>query len=384
MAGLTSAPILANYFRGDDFFNLYRAVNDQPWWHFLLRMHGGHLLMTRNAVFILCYQAFGTDPRPYFALVLLTHLLNVGLVYRAACLLTARWPIACLAAGLWGTAPANFGTLGWYSVYGQVLATSACLWVLSRLAACRAGGTARSGEPLAWALALLLGSTCFGTGIGFALIMPAVAWLLLPPSPLRRRAALALGAVACAVPLLYLAAKSAAAALFALPADQLSGSTASFSLPLLVALASHGVASGLLGGLVSYIAAWIAVTALVLVVAAALRDAWRPIVAMLLLSAAAYAPIAAGRGQFALTYFGGQMDQLAGVERYHYAGPIGVVLAAAVAVSSLPLSRAWSARAVTSALLVCAASITALAIGLRPAVDHNDAARDETAQALAD
>ncbi|MEO8605605.1 MAG: hypothetical protein ABI629_23755 [bacterium] len=386
MAAVATAPILRNFFFHDDFFNLYQVVNDQPWWRFLLRMHGGHLLMTRNAVFILCYDVFGSDPRPYFALVLLTHLVNVALVYRIARSLTGGWRLACVAAGLWGIAPANLGTLGWYSVYGQVLATTAALWVLSRVAACATGAQPRPAAPLAWALVLMSGSTCFGVGIGFALVMPAIAWLLLPPSPLRRRTLLALGTVAVAMPIIYDVAYHLDVALNAAPptTSLLLGRAMYFGEHgrVLAALLAQGSANVLFNGIAA--PAWLAAA---LVLGAALyagrlagRRLWRPLLACALFAIGSYAVIAAGRSFLATA----SVDVVATADRYHYAGMIGVVLFAAVALAEL--GGGWSAapRLQDGALLAWAVAATALVMTLRLPIDHHDETRAETNQVLED
>jgi hypothetical protein len=52
---------------------------------------------------------------------------------------TDRWPLAVLAAAVWGINPINEGALGWYAVYGQVLATTCILIILVRFAGTRAG-----------------------------------------------------------------------------------------------------------------------------------------------------------------------------------------------------------------------------------------------------
>src|SRR5262245_26751126 len=68
LSALIYFPITENFFNGDDFFHLYRIVNKRLL-EFLLFMHGGHLLLTRNAIFLLCFEAFGTNAAAYFWLV---------------------------------------------------------------------------------------------------------------------------------------------------------------------------------------------------------------------------------------------------------------------------------------------------------------------------
>lgn len=70
-------PITRNYFAYDDYPHLYHIVNWSPM-QFLLNTHGGHLLFTRNAVFLLSYEIFGTNAAGYFWIAFATHLASVG------------------------------------------------------------------------------------------------------------------------------------------------------------------------------------------------------------------------------------------------------------------------------------------------------------------
>src|SRR3990172_5951322 len=128
-AGVVHHPITRNYFREDDFLNLYRIANDSLA-SFLLGLHGGHLLLVRNLLFYLCHAAFGAEPAGYLWVAWLTHLVNVALLYSVVRILTASSLAACFGAVLWGTDPILTSSLGWYSVYGQVVAASILLWLL--------------------------------------------------------------------------------------------------------------------------------------------------------------------------------------------------------------------------------------------------------------
>src|SRR6185295_2769935 len=94
---------------------------------FLLVGQGGHALVTSNAVFYLLHRLFGIDPQPYFVFVLFTHLLNVGLLFCAIRLLTQSARLACFGSALWGISPIHDGTIGWLSVYGQVIVAAVLL-----------------------------------------------------------------------------------------------------------------------------------------------------------------------------------------------------------------------------------------------------------------
>jgi hypothetical protein len=99
LAAVVFFPITRNYFYQDDFLHLYRIVN-RGLLELLVTPHGGHILVVRNAVFWLFYHLFGTAAGYYFTAVLLTHLVNVSLLYavapRAA---TRHWPVSAPRSG---------------------------------------------------------------------------------------------------------------------------------------------------------------------------------------------------------------------------------------------------------------------------------------------
>jgi hypothetical protein len=173
-------PVTRSYFFADDFVCLASILND-GFLRFVLRPFGGHNLLVRNLAFYGSYQLFGMRAELYFWTVLLTHLLNVWLLFRVLRNVTASLALACFGAALWGTSPVQVGTLGWYSVYGQVLVAAILLVVLDRATARAHTGTAPSARgAAAWYALLLIGTTCFGTGVGVALAFPVVLFLVLP------------------------------------------------------------------------------------------------------------------------------------------------------------------------------------------------------------
>jgi hypothetical protein len=187
MTALVYAPILINYFHADDFYYLY-VLNDERLIEFLLTPHGGHMLVVRNAVFALCHALFGTDPLGYFVLVLLTHFVNVLLLFALIRTMTGSARLACFGAALWGMSPVNEGSLGWYSVYGHVLAATLVLWVLLQVVhVAQAPANARWWQPWLWYVALLLASMSFGVGMAVAMAFPVVLLVLLPASFRRTR-----------------------------------------------------------------------------------------------------------------------------------------------------------------------------------------------------
>src|SRR5262249_34026019 len=111
------APILRNYFASDDFLHMYEMVN-LPLANFLLAPFGGHVYLVRNTIFLLTYRLFGPVPLPFLAMALLTHLVNVLLLYRLIRVVTGSAALACAGATTWGASPLAEGAIGWYSVYG--------------------------------------------------------------------------------------------------------------------------------------------------------------------------------------------------------------------------------------------------------------------------
>src|SRR5206468_7890711 len=100
------------------------------WFRFVWQMFFGHLLIVRNTVFALHHAVFGVNPVGYFASVLGNHLLNVLMLFELIRRLTGSAAFGCAGATLWGATPTNEGTLGWYLVYGQVIATTGMLATL--------------------------------------------------------------------------------------------------------------------------------------------------------------------------------------------------------------------------------------------------------------
>src|SRR5262249_60116961 len=113
------------------------------------------------------------QPEPYFWIVLLTHLLNVWLLFRVLRNVTGSLALGCFGATLWGTSPAQVGTLSWYSVYGQVLVATVLLVVLGGVTARARTGAAPSRRGAAlWYALLLPGTTSFRAGVGVRVWVP--------------------------------------------------------------------------------------------------------------------------------------------------------------------------------------------------------------------
>ncbi len=212
--------LVRNYFFEDDFLHLYRIANTGPL-EFFLTPHGGHILVVRNLIFYAFYSAFGLNPVPYFVSVLGTHLVNVYLLFRLIQHLTGSPRLACVGATLWGMSPVSEEALGWYSVYGHVLAATIMLWVLGGLVrAVNAREMIPRRRLLSWYLLLLAGVTCFGVGIAVALAFPVMAFLLLPENRQRRQVVAVFCSLFVLVPILYLGLQVLYQSVFATSANE--------------------------------------------------------------------------------------------------------------------------------------------------------------------
>jgi len=173
-------PITRIFFFADDLVHLVEIENEGLL-VFLLRPFGGNAFLFRNLVFFATYRLFGLDPIAFQWTVLLTHLLNVWLLYAFLRTMTASAALACFGAALWGASPLALGSIGWYAAFGHVLVGTTLLLVLRSVARVAAAGTPiPTRAALWWYVLLLLGSTCYGPGIGVALVFPVVLVLLLP------------------------------------------------------------------------------------------------------------------------------------------------------------------------------------------------------------
>jgi hypothetical protein len=202
-AALVFYPIAGSYFAGDDFLNLYHIANDHLL-KYLVTPNSGHELVVRNAIFYVTARLFGPDPRWFYTTAFLTHLVNVWLAFRVIRRLTGRPGLAAAGATMWGVAPANAGSVGWYSVYGHVLVGTALLVILDQLldVADREAEPSRRMRALWYGLALAA-ATCFGTGIAVAMSLPFVLLMVLPAGTSRPARRLPLASLLLTVPGLY-------------------------------------------------------------------------------------------------------------------------------------------------------------------------------------
>jgi len=173
-------PVTRAFFFADDFVHLVDLENERTL-VFLLKPFGGNAFLFRNLVFLASYRLFGVDPVAFQRTVFVTHLLNVALLFGVLRAMTGSAWLACLGAALWGMSPLGVDTLDWYSAFGHVLVGTAMLLVLrSVIHLDVAGDRIPARAAVTWFALLIVGSACYGPGIGAALVFPVVLILLLP------------------------------------------------------------------------------------------------------------------------------------------------------------------------------------------------------------
>ena len=397
-AAVVYFPLTQNYFWADDFFSLYRIRNG-PLAEYIFMPLGGHLLVTTFGIFYLSYLAFGTRPEPYFVCVLLLHLVNVALLFAVARRVTRSDRAACFAALLWGTSPRLEGSLGWYSVFGHVIVGTALLCLLYELTTVEQTGAASWRRRVGWLALLLIAATSFGTGIGVVLMLPAVAFLVIPPTPIRARLTASLLGCAVGVLALYVALHRVT-----LPnydafnlVSRASGTVGQYFFVVLADLLRYGISTSMLGALwprprleapLTWVMLGIYIIVLLVPLLGGSARSRRYTLACLLLMLGCYALIAVGRQNFYPSNPG-----LAGSDRYYYVGALVTVLALCIAVAEAarhirdrglaafddrPVGRRLDAIA-TAVLVAWASALMAVRLAYGPAINHHDAARRETA-----
>ena len=352
------SPLLNSGFYADDFLWLYRIEN-LPWLELVLKTHGGHLLHTRNAAFWACHQLFGLEPSGYLWVALLTHVLNVALLFVVIERLTRRPVVAALIAALWGMAPIHQDPLRWISVYGHVLAATFVLAALADMA----GLIARNRSPTSWALVrwallLLLAATSFGTGLGVALGFVAIAWLVLPRASGRGRAAFLFAVLTVTLTVAYFALERSLVDLASYPLFK--------SIALCSNLAAYGLSSLVLGPLLTWTRegdlvgplggvelgqalfwAYAVSVAVLLALGWACRRAsstrLRQILGFTLLAGCAYGTVAVARAPL-IGLWDLDMSGMATTARYQYLPQLGLAIALGLALSEASLRPASRAR----------------------------------------
>jgi hypothetical protein len=341
-------PVTRVFFWADDFYHLGRLTNENPlaW---VVAPFGGHNLVLRNLAFLGSWHLFGFHSAPWYWTALLTHLLNVWLLFGVLGTVTGSASLACVGATIWGICPLAVATVGWYAVYGQAMVATILLLVLAGLSRLSVAG-----DPLpprtawVWYALLLAGTMCFGTGIGVALVFPAVLLLLLPGAwrqPGVRMAYLALPMVTLAV---YLAVRALAQWMDPLPASERAHQalaargllTAPRMLLPLLGVAIGGTTLGHWFDPARFVdsRSWTAIAVFVvgLGILAWRGDARarRTALAMGALAVGVYGVLAVGRA-YGYTVFGVPLARAAAEPRYHYVGTIPIVVLVCLALQQI-------------------------------------------------
>jgi len=361
LAALVYSPIVRNFFMGDDFLHLYHLAN-LPLLQNLVEPFGGHLYCARNAVFALLYHIAGAEPRWFFSSMLVTHLVNVWLLYDVILVFGGSPHLACAGAALWGTAPVLAGTLEIYSAHGITLAVTCLLVLLRGLGRVAETGRLPSSSQVAlWYGLLLVGATCYGIGIAAALAFPVVAWLLLPPTSGRRAVVAVLGSTWITVPLLYVADHRVWVAAYggepvAMPFVFAQLRTPRAPAEMLLGLLGHGATAAHVGllwpdGVVPSAIWWGSIVAFIVGVVGALvagpERYRRAILTFLVIAGATYAFIAAGRGNLYAAFLGPNATPLTIAEtpRYHYLGALAFIATSCLVLAAVAERVRLPARA---------------------------------------
>lgn len=375
--------IVRNYFFGDDLVALY-DVATRPLVDLVLRPYGGHLQATRNLLYLALFEVAGPTPAVYFSLALLTHLVNVALTFAVVRQLTGSARLAAFGAALWGATPVAEGALGWFAVYGQVLVVGALGILLHRCGEVARSGRLGWGELAVWGVVLAAASTSFGLGLTLTLVMPIVAWLLLPPSPARRRAVIALGLIAVVVLAGWYGMSRVAAARYPKQVSLMpplgSLTTWTSGLEFAALLGVFGVKSLLLGPFALRVSqngwlAWSLGAGALAIGLVAFRAApssrRRQMLACALVAVASYGSIAAGR----LVFYRRLGDLMVESERYQYAALLPVTFLCALVLAQLATRWRISDRLANAALAVWFVVFAGGQLATGRAIDHHDRER---------
>jgi hypothetical protein len=389
LSALVWFPVTANYFFADDFLNLYQMRN-YGLMRYLLTPNVGHVLVTRNMIFYLLWRLFGLHAGAYYWSSLLTHLVNVGLLFRVSHLVTRSPRLASFGAALWGASPVNAETLEWYAVYGHMLVGTLLLVILAQATRLADEGRQPSSGRLAlWFALALMGATSFGTGLGVAVLLPAVLWLWLPAAVSRRRL-WPLALLVVVVPAVYATLVRVYAAvwgdndIFGLGVAWMSTNPAYFAILFerIIAWGFGALLTGFWSGpwldLVTSRVLLAVFVAAVLTVMLQQRGlvAWR-LTGCILILVGTYGVVAIGRAFLLETTVAGLVHT---ASRYQYAGTLVLTLMLCVLLASAAAAvpaglRRWALVAWYALTVVCWARSTPM--------DHHDAARIQTNAALA-
>lgn len=332
-------PVTRIYFISDDFVDMVNIEN-RGWLHFLVAPFGGHMIFTRNVEVIVMYALFGVrHPEAYGWLALLTHLLNVWLLFGIVRKATGSPALAALGGTLWGTCQVISDSIGWFSVYGQVLCTTFLLLLTDRVVARQVERGAVDGRTaLKWGSLVLLAATCFGGGIALAVAFPVLVLILFDRKQLDRGALAIVLATPVVVILLYYGWHVVYDLYEPLPLDERLVQSRVLRAPgpalqmfgYLLAVSTTSLLRGYAFTAFGYptVEWWIVISYWSVLWSAFVisgAEGRRRLIALALMGFAIYGAIALGRAGV-YRFFGVKMLEAARTLRYHYAGSFPVAL----------------------------------------------------------
>lgn len=203
-SAIVQVTIIKNFFISDDFLHLYQATNIN-FWEFLITPHGGQFLPVLSSFFYIFLNLFGINSEYYFIFVLLTHLINVALLYYVILFFTGKRNIALFFSTLWGISPINQASLGWFSSFAYVIVVNFLLLILLDIGRIKTGGV--KPHPIMfikWMIILILSSLTAGVGMSITMGFVIVSWFLLYETKYRIKTTLFSIVVAITVPITYL------------------------------------------------------------------------------------------------------------------------------------------------------------------------------------
>ena len=390
---LVFLPVLDAFFFADDFCHLYDFIA-KGYLQASLVTWGGHLIVVSQTIFWIMFRLFGMSTEPYFVLALTLHALNIVLLFRLLRRVTASVALAWLGATLWGTTPAQGGTLAWVSAQEQLFASTLLLVVLDDMTE-RWHEDRPISAPLvaAWGAMMLAACLCHGVALPVGIVFPGLCWLLAPPAGFTRAGWRTVVLVPLVVVVVNVVLRGIVAGWVHDTGPTLGTIVRSADPGQVVAiwtgLVTYGTSALVLGPLVD-VGGWPNVLAVgaalaVLVTALdALRTAGptsrRLLLAFGALSGAVYGVTALGRAAL-FTIAGFSIDAVATTPRYHYLGTALLVVVLMVALAQgLALRRAEAARRPVAAVWL--ALLAAAHVAAPAQIDLHDQARDDVIHAL--
>jgi hypothetical protein len=377
--------IVRNFFVQDDFLHLYDAAT-LPAGQFLIQLWSGHLDVASNALLLAALHVFGPTPTPLFWIVLATHLAVVCQLYCTIRAWTGDFLLSGLGAVVWGTCPILGATLGFYSVYGQVLATLFILTVLADFGEIvTSAGQPSLGRALYWGILLAAGAASFGSGLALAMVFPACATLMVPLS-LRSAKWLTVSTVPIVAVLafyLVVSSRSPHQALSVPVALAMVLDSTSHVLVLAARLLVAGVSQLVFG-----VPAGRTTTVGALGAASFVLMAWwlsdvrskRHLLGFLGLLGAAYGATAAARAPLH-SIVGAPLEGIAALPHYQYLPTALLTVLIMVTVTSLQ-GRTAASRTARGMCLFWLVARLAVVLLHPPAVDHHETARAKTEEMM--